>query len=426
MPHLIYTLLALLLSTRIAHASKPVILFTLQSQHIPDRSWFDNFTLCFAPLIAHLLGGVQTPVVIPSHSKSPSWWAYLPHFNPISVIWRWYAIADRRLRACAWDSADMAACNAVFWDSKKARWDGSEDIMLRSRAWIIKVPEQKHASLLSTSSFTTLVLAFQGAEASLIVYTFSSITAAQIFEGWSLPSLFVPIAVMSLFRLPAALWLSDDYVYWDVSHKGSDSQRNDAGMLVRTIEEADGSLLELDPRTSKRATTTVADPLLSAGPSQLSQLTTTDNKPRVHSTRTRIALAYRIWWLISINGVLVPAAVNTAFTLFSNPRSFPYFSLTSLLALIMYFILSTSAVLITTTYILLGRTHTTIIPCIHAMWYKVLTMVLAAIALATLIVAVLETRQSQDGTITTLPEFQCNGSTGVCVPVARGHGNSNL
>jgi hypothetical protein len=425
MPYLIYTLLALLLSTRIAHASNPVILFTLQSQHIPYQSWFGYFTLCFAPLIAHLVGGVKPPVVIPSHSKSPSWWAYLPHFNPISVIWRWYAIADRRLRACAWDGADMAACNAVFWDSKKARWDGSEDIMLRSRAWIIKVPEQKHASLLSTSSFTTLVLAFQGAEAVLGMYSFSSITAAQIFEGWNLPSLFAPVAIMSLFGLPAALWLSDDYVYWDVSHRGSDSERNDAGMLVRTIEEADGSLLELDPRTSKRATTTAADPLLSAGPSQLSQLTTTD-KPRVHSTRTRIALAYRIWWLISINGLLVPAAVHTAFTLFGNPRSFPYFSLTSLLVLIMYFILSASAILITTTYILLGRTHTTIIPCVHAIWYKVLTMVLAAIGLATLIVAVLETRQLLDGTVNTLPEFQCNGSTGVCVPVARGHGNSNV
>jgi hypothetical protein len=425
MPYLIYTLLALLLSTRIAHASNPVILFTLQSQHIPYQSWFGYFTLCFAPLIAHLVGGVKPPVVIPSHSKSPSWWAYLPHFNPISVIWRWYAIADRRLRACAWDSADMAACNAVFWDSKKARWDGSEDIMLRSRAWIIKVPEQKHASLLSISSFTTLVLAFQGAEAVLGMYSFSSITAAQIFKGWNLPSLFAPVAIMSLFRLPAALWLSDDYVYWDVSHKGSDSERNDAGMLVRTIEEDDGSLLELDPRTSKRATTTAADPLLSAGPSQLEQLTTTD-KPRVHSTRTRIALAYRIWWLISINGLLVPAAVDTAFTLFDNPRSFPYFSLTSLLVLIMYFILSASATLITTTYILLGRTHTTIIPCVHAIWYKVLTMVLAAIGLATLIVAVLETRQLRDGTVNTLPEFQCNGSMGVCVPVARGHGNSNV
>lgn len=297
--------------------------------------------------------------------------------------------------------------------------------MLRSRAWIIKVPEQKHASLLSTSSFTTLVLAFQGAQAGLSIYSFSSITAAQEFDGWNLPSLFVPIAIMSLFRLPAALWLSDDYVYWDVSHKGSDGKRNDTEMLVRTIEEAIGSLLERDSRTSKQATTTTAVPLLSARPSQLSQLTTTD-EPRVHSTRTRIALAYRIWWLISINGVLVPAAVDAAFTLFSNPRSFPYFSLTSLLVLIMYFILATSAILIITTYILLGRTHTTIIPCIHAMWYKVLTMVLAAIGLATLIVAVLETRQLQDGTITTLPEFQCNGSTGVCVPVARGHGNSNL
>jgi hypothetical protein len=43
----------------------------------------------------------------------------------------------------------------------------------------------------------------------------------------------------------------------------------------------------------------------------------------------------------------------------------------------------------------------------------------------TTIVAVLETRPLHDGTFSTLPEFQCNQTSGLCVPVARGHGNFN-
>lgn len=416
MPFLrICTLLALLLSPCTTHALAPVVVFTYQSQHIQAESWFQIFTLCLTPLIGHLVAGVRSPTVIPSHSKSPSWSAFIPHFNPISVIWRWYAITDRRLRACDWDRADMAACNAIFWDSKKARWDGSEDIMLRSRAWIIKLPEKKHAAILSASSFTTFVLAFQGVQAAFNVYRGfdSTFTPASLVQG-GLPNTFVPIAIMSLFRLPAALWLSDDYVYWDFTHQGNSDQII-AETPSRTTERTDDSKVKLDPRTSEQA------PMI---PLQLSE---PNDKPRVHSTRTRIALAYRIWWLVSMNGLLVPAVVNLGILLFSAPRSFPYISLNFLLFLILYFILAVSAILITTTYILLGRTNTTTIPCIHAVWYKVLTMLLAAMGLATMIVAGLEIRQSQNGIVTSLPEFECNGSTGLCIPVPRGgHGNFNI
>src|SRR5271154_7311880 len=133
MPFPICTLLSLLLLSSTAHSATPIVLYTHQSQNIPFQIWFEYLTLCFAPLIPHIFGGVSSPIVIPSYSKPPPWSACLPHYNPVSVVWRWYAIADRRLRACNWDSADMAACNAVFWDARKARWDGSEDIMLRSR-----------------------------------------------------------------------------------------------------------------------------------------------------------------------------------------------------------------------------------------------------------------------------------------------------
>src|SRR5436190_10471096 len=128
---LLTLLLALLLSRPAYSATPPIVLFTHQSQQIRFQSWCLYITLCFAPLIAHVVAGVSSPIVVPPDSKEPPWTACLPHYNPISIIWRWFAIADRRLRARDWDAADMAACNAIFWDAEKARWDGSKDICQR-------------------------------------------------------------------------------------------------------------------------------------------------------------------------------------------------------------------------------------------------------------------------------------------------------
>jgi hypothetical protein len=117
--------------------------------------------------------------------------------------------------------------------------------------------------------------------------------------------------------------------------------------------------------------------------------------------------------------------VSTSHMLWGTSLSFPYISLSHLLVNVMYFMITTATVLITDTYILLGRTQSTVIPCIHAAWYKVFTVVLMAMAIVATVVSALETRQLHDGTISTLPEFQCNKTAALCVPVSRGHGNFN-
>jgi hypothetical protein len=423
----VYTLLSLLLLSRTAYSATPIVLFTPQSQHILFQDWFDYITLCFAPLIAHIVGGVSSPILIPSDSKPPSWSACLPHYNPISVVWRWYAIADRRFRAYNWDAADMAACNAVFWDSEKARWDGSEQIMLRSRAWLIKVPKQTYVPLLSASSLTTIVLTLQGVQASFIIFSpFNRDSTYHIGQG--LPNVFIAIAILGLMRLPAALWLSDDYGYLDRAQKAGGSGRNAVETSAATMKEVGGHLLELEPRTSKRAnathTTAIVSPL-STALSNLSEVTTTDER-RLHFSHSSLGLAYRVWWFLSITGLLSAAAVSTSRLIWAYPRSFRYISLSHLLTNILYFVISTACVLITSTYIFLGRTTSTLIPCIHATWYKMFTVVLAALGLVIVLVAALETRQLYNGNLSTLPEFQCNKTAGFCIPVARGHGNFNL
>lgn len=104
----------------------------------------------------------------------------------------------------------MAVCNAVFRDSEKAQWDGSKDVMFRSRGWIAKVLAQKYVPPLSALSLTTAVLTLQGVQASFII--FSRLNPKSTYRlGQGLPYVFIPLGCLVLMRLPAALRLSDDY-----------------------------------------------------------------------------------------------------------------------------------------------------------------------------------------------------------------------
>jgi hypothetical protein len=99
-----YLFLVLLLCPGVHSAfTVPKILFTYQSQGLNFKQWTDFITICLAPLIAHLAGGVVSPTILGSLSQGPTWISYLTHFNPISIVWRYYIIVDRRVRARSWD-----------------------------------------------------------------------------------------------------------------------------------------------------------------------------------------------------------------------------------------------------------------------------------------------------------------------------------
>jgi len=141
-------------------------------------------------------------------------------------------------------------------------------------------------------------------------------------------------------------------------------------------------------------------------------------------------VVYRIWWIASIAGILGGSAVacTRMFWGFSR-RGEPYAEYAStshLLFSLMYLVTTSGGLLITCTYIILGRTDTTIIPCIHAIWYKIFTVLLFTLYAVCMAMSALETRQLKNGIITTLPPFSCDKTGNLCVPVARGHGNSNL
>jgi hypothetical protein len=396
-----FYLFLLLLLCRGVHSQPiiPKILFRYQSQGIPYPFWSNLFTLCLAPLIAHVAGGVESPTILGSASQGPSWSAYLTHFNPISIVWRYYIIADRRVRARSWDQYDMAACNAVFWDAECKRWDGSEEIMVKSRAWITKMPDKAHVRILSTSGLLTLVLTWQGIDVMFIIV--DGLIGGTDVTLPGLGGVFVPLQTLALMRLPAALWLSSDYGY--VNFHGTN--------MVPDVGE---TLLEKQVREN----------ILEARVSN--HLEEVDVRGRLLPWHSWQGILYRAFWLLTLWGILGPAATACSRVFWHYRPSLPYSSSSHFVLEVIYLVLSLSGILIHTTYIIRGKTHSTIIPCIHATWYKIFTMFLILIMIVCTILSCLETRILSDSIVTTLPEFQCGEAGALCYPVGKGQGNTDI
>jgi hypothetical protein len=393
-----YLLLALLSLVVYCEATIPKILFTYQSQRIPFPTWFDYITLCLAPLVAHVAGGVVSPTLLPTSTPPPSWSARLPHFNPISIIWRYYVIGDRRFRARSWDQADMAACNAVFWDSERKRWDGSKETMVKSRAWITKMPETAHVASFSASSVTSLVLTAQGFDATFLIIA-GLIPGSSYKLTARLAGVFAPLGCMGFMRLPAALWLSSDYGFMNYGSS------NPAPSVENTLDKV------------------VSDNVLQVHVSdQLYDMTIQDRLLPSHHWK---GVLYRAFWLITVGGIGT-AAADCTHLWWNYPPSVPYQSTTGLIFNSMYFVLTIGSISIHTFYVVTGKATSTVIPCIHATWYKIFTLVFIVAAFVCAVVAALETRIRQNGIVTPLPEFLCGKEGSLCIPVGLGQGNYNV
>jgi hypothetical protein len=85
----------------------------------------------------HVAGGVPSPIIL--SGKKPHWTNRLSLFNPISILWRYYAILDRRIRwSSSWNGTVLAASNAIFW--REDHWDGSEEMIGASSHFLPHTP----------------------------------------------------------------------------------------------------------------------------------------------------------------------------------------------------------------------------------------------------------------------------------------------
>src|SRR2546430_12965099 len=153
------------------HASPPTVkrlytvIFTPQSSDIMLDDWIALLTLCLAPIVMHIVAGAPSTVHL--HHQPPAWHDIICHYNPTSILWRYFTILDRRIRAKTWDSADMAASNASFWTEHG--WDGSETMTEKSRKSWTRLPSHARVNFFSVSAAKTIIVSLQGVQAIYIL-----------------------------------------------------------------------------------------------------------------------------------------------------------------------------------------------------------------------------------------------------------------
>jgi hypothetical protein len=189
--------------------------FTHQSQGLSFGDWCALLTACFAPLVAHLVAGVPgigkppmpslksfwlTDVVYLSY-KRIHWTDRIGLYNPTTILWRYFVIFDRRVRCLNWSASTMAASNALFWNGNA--WDGSEAMITRSRHFYMLLPTQPYVNMLSVSALTSVIVAIQGAQALYLIIV--QFTKYSKLSTSNLATVFFPLAIYGLLRLPAAL-----------------------------------------------------------------------------------------------------------------------------------------------------------------------------------------------------------------------------
>lgn len=327
--------------------------------------WVMLFTLCLAPLIAHVISGT-VPASHLAHSR-PKWHESICHYNPTSIVWRYAALVDRRLRAKKWSPNDLAASNAIFWTSRG--WDGDESMVAMATPYRVQCPEKTHIGIFSFTMLKTIIVTLQGVSALYSLFGHGDLDNPAVAMG--LDAIFFPLAVLGLLRLCAAAWLAEDfsYVYTEnvLQHlaKPNGSSNEDGIPLIRAAEEY--------------------DPWLMLPPQSQSGFRAPNSSWISCAFRTFYLLLCFGFWVISFLTTILPMPGKDAY------------SFTSFVVGIFYFVFLSVSNLTYVFYFIRGKTTTTIIPCISSLWYKVYTILLMASILVLIIISAIETQRGPDG-----------------------------
>ena len=352
---------------------------SFQSGSISFTDWISLLTLCFAPLIAHIIAGVPKATIL--HSARPGWLDRLTLFNPMSIMWRYFAIADRRLRSRrgTWTPTQTAAANAAFWT--KNGWNGSEIMILSARHFIVDLPKKSHVRLLSASTLKTTIVTLQGIQAiwvlsSGITQLTNGFIDSSIRSGLAIDTLFGPLAVMGLLRLSAAFWLTEDYAY---SYK----------YLSQEEKQKLQNHINASPPNRLRPTS--------------------DWRSRIFRLFYFSAIAL-LWTMLIL--FWVP---DLRHWISQAPNSVENTPLLSLYILSFYYLfLLTPPMLMFAFYFIRGRCTTTMIPCISSTWYKIYTVILGLATVFVIIMAAITTRVTVCGRSTMWPSSFVSMELALC------------
>lgn len=341
--------------------SEFTVTFAYQSQNIPFSDWISLFTVCLAPLLAHIMSGAPEPIVLTD--TPPHWSDRLYLWNPMTITWRYFIIVDRRVRATNWTPRSMADINAVFWTD--SGWRGCDYLEENPNIICTKLPSGTAIPWISSSAAKTLIVTLQGFQ---IVYLCMLALLERTFQI-SIRSIFFAISFISLLRLPAAPWLTEEFGYCNALKSGQDSE--------------DSSWQQSDP-------TAPSSPPASSSSSSL----------RPQSSRGALVLrAYFLLWNTC------SLALNILFWFCPGPLCPVCRSSTAFLRQIVFLAIIVGKTSLFYLYIVTGKTASPILPCQNARWYKAYTWLLVVLSLALLFVSVLETRRDKDGGYTSVPDI---------------------
>lgn len=381
------------------------------------------WTLSLAPLIAHIIAGVPQRVYLVQ--ARPNLLERLIHWNPTSILWRYFAILDRRIRAKSWDKATLATSNALFWTEHG--WDGAENMLNGRRPSLTRIPKETHVKLLSASFAQTIVVALQGVQA-----LYQLIAIHQFADSFLsiLPIIFLPLALIGLFRLPAAYWLTEEYTFADVSDNVSQQQHcperssRPLSLSLASLYAGDptsSTATELRPFATKRQEPQSAAWTAPEGQDQifegfdriaehsimLGRLQTllkpiNDPSTQFYPTSSWRGILVRVLFLMPTFGMAALALIYLSTTGDRNSS----FSATGICMTITYVFYTLVTAALFTANIIRGASRTTVLPGIGSIWYKIYTCILFFMAAAMFILASMEQVQPP-----------CDGS-GVCQGIA--------
>ncbi|KPM45563.1 hypothetical protein AK830_g948 [Neonectria ditissima] len=353
---------------------------TYQSQDVSLSEWISLLTLCLAPLIAHIVVG--TPAVSYLCNSRPQWHEEMCHYNPTSILWRYAAITDRRIRSRSWNRIDLAATNAIFWTTRG--WDGSEAMVKYSLPYCVHLPDHARISVFSREMIKTIIVTLQGIQAVIVLVGTFVGNKSTVFTKWmAVDIIFFPLASIGLLRLCCGLWLNDDFLYSTHHNITSDHHLTNVDRVSST-----DSLLEA--------------PLLHQ-PSQFRE------------TSFWLSRLFRTLFLLVIVSMLSLAILY----LISGRQ----YTATDFVVILFYTVLFTATILIFLYYFVRGCTTTTVIPCIATTAYKAYTGIIFGLMLSALVVSCIETRRTPCGKYTSGPGAEadylaCRNSANDVIPLA--------
>jgi hypothetical protein len=204
----------------------------------------------------------------------------------------------------------------------------------------------------------------------------------------SLASIFQPLAIAGLFRLPSAAFLTDDFHY-KTTEPENDIPLQEMGVQVNSATVSAPAVM----------LSTVPTPIPAVTP-EISPISPPPESPEIllkqYDWR---AIFWEISFLAATAGLLGLASCYFK----RNPR-ITAGTYSTLLINVFYVFFLLVTLVITVFYTIRCQNNTTIIPCINSIFYMAYTCILFALATIVTIITALETRKTACGVYTTYPE----------------------